>query len=133
MFGNVSCGVPGEDFKRVIDAVKAERGVALDTELDADALRGLTSRFLELYELPHDAWSNSGAPCSAPRRAAAPLTTAASTASRTTGAPGSTCSRWCLATRATPPARAWHSAATKAPARPRRTATTSCPTPRART
>src|SRR3954454_6938975 len=96
MLGNVSCGVPGEDFKRVIDAVKAERSVALDTELDADALRGLTARFLELYELPHDAWSNSGAPCSGPGRATAPLTTAASTASRTTGAPRSTCSRWFL-------------------------------------
>ena len=54
MFGNVSRGVPGERFEDAIRAVKQERGVRLDTELDADALRDLTGRFKTLYEFPAD-------------------------------------------------------------------------------
>jgi pyruvate,orthophosphate dikinase len=54
MFGNVSCGVPGERFEDVIAAAKAERGVELDTELDVDALRELTARFKALYDFPQD-------------------------------------------------------------------------------
>jgi pyruvate,orthophosphate dikinase len=54
MFGNVSRGVPGERFEDEIAAVKAERGVELDTELDVDALRELTARFKALYEFPQD-------------------------------------------------------------------------------
>ena len=42
MFGNVSRGVPGERFEEAIRAVKQDRGVELDTELDTDALRELT-------------------------------------------------------------------------------------------
>jgi pyruvate, orthophosphate dikinase len=54
MFGNVSRGVPGERFEDAIKAVKADRGVKLDTELDVDALRELTRRFQELYDFPQE-------------------------------------------------------------------------------
>jgi len=39
------CGVPGVRFENEIARIKRERGVLLDTELDADALRELTGRF----------------------------------------------------------------------------------------
>jgi pyruvate, orthophosphate dikinase len=45
MFGNVVRGVPGEELEEDIRAVKAARGVKLDTELDVEALRELTERF----------------------------------------------------------------------------------------
>src|SRR4051812_31140982 len=54
MFGNVSRGVAGEAFEDAIKAVKADRGVELDTELDADALEELTRRFQALYEFPQE-------------------------------------------------------------------------------
>jgi pyruvate,orthophosphate dikinase len=54
MFGNVSHGIPGEQFEDAIKAVKTERGVKLDTDLDVDALKELTGRFKELYEFPQD-------------------------------------------------------------------------------
>jgi pyruvate,orthophosphate dikinase len=54
MFGNVVLGVPGERFERAIAASKAERGVTLDTELDAQALRELTYEFQRFYEFPAD-------------------------------------------------------------------------------
>jgi pyruvate,orthophosphate dikinase len=55
MFGNVSRGVPGEQFEEAIKAVKQKRGVKLDTELDTDALKDLTERFQSLYDFPQDA------------------------------------------------------------------------------
>jgi pyruvate,orthophosphate dikinase len=54
MFGNVSRGVPGERFEEAIRAVKSERGVRLDTELDTQALRELTDRFKRLYDFPQE-------------------------------------------------------------------------------
>jgi pyruvate,orthophosphate dikinase len=54
MYGNVVIGVPGERFESAIAAAKAERDVSLDTELDADALRGLTAEFKSFYEFPSD-------------------------------------------------------------------------------
>ena len=54
MFGNVSRGVPGEQFEEAIKAVKQEQGVKLDNELDTAALKDLTKRFQELYEFPQD-------------------------------------------------------------------------------
>src|SRR5215208_1095726 len=54
MFGNVSRGIPGEQFEDAIKDVKADRGVKLDTELDVDALMELTRRFRDLYEFPQD-------------------------------------------------------------------------------
>jgi pyruvate, orthophosphate dikinase len=50
MFGNVVRGVPGEQLEKTIKALKQERGVTLDTELDVDALRELTGRFKALFE-----------------------------------------------------------------------------------
>jgi pyruvate,orthophosphate dikinase len=52
MFGNVVRGVAGERFEELIARAKSDRGVKLDTELDADALRELTSRFRELFSFP---------------------------------------------------------------------------------
>ena len=54
MFGDVVCGVPGARFEQEIAAVKTERGVRLDTELDVDALIDLTRRFQALYDFPQD-------------------------------------------------------------------------------
>ncbi len=54
MFGDVVHGVPGARFEDEIARVKAERGVELDTELDAEALRVLTRRFQALYAFPTD-------------------------------------------------------------------------------
>ncbi len=49
MFGNVVRGLPGERLEAEIAAVKAEQGVALDTELDVAALQDLTGRFKALF------------------------------------------------------------------------------------
>ncbi|HVE69186.1 MAG TPA: pyruvate, phosphate dikinase [Solirubrobacteraceae bacterium] len=49
MFGNVVRDVPGERYEKEIAAAKQARGVTLDTELDAGALRELTERFREIY------------------------------------------------------------------------------------
>src|SRR4051794_8956457 len=54
MFGNVSHGIPGEKFEDAIKAVKEDRGVKDDTELDVAALKELTAKFKELYEFPQD-------------------------------------------------------------------------------
>jgi pyruvate, orthophosphate dikinase len=54
MFGDVVAGVPGARFEDEIARLKAERGVTLDTELDAAALRELTHRFRSLYDFPTD-------------------------------------------------------------------------------
>ncbi len=48
MYGNVVIGVAGERFEQAIAASKAERGVALDTELDVDALHRADARVPEL-------------------------------------------------------------------------------------
>jgi pyruvate,orthophosphate dikinase len=45
MFGSVVRGVPGARFEELIAAGKRSRGVELDTELDAEALRELTEAF----------------------------------------------------------------------------------------
>jgi pyruvate,orthophosphate dikinase len=49
MFGNVARGIAGERYEDEIARVKADRGVKLDTELDVDGLRELTSSFSALY------------------------------------------------------------------------------------
>ena len=58
MFGDVVCGVPGARFEDEIARIKRERGVTLDSELDADALRELTARFQALYDFPQDRGSS---------------------------------------------------------------------------
>src|SRR5690348_16917929 len=54
MFGNVVRGIPGERFEDEIARVKRERGVTLDVDLDADALRELTESFKSYYDFPTD-------------------------------------------------------------------------------
>jgi pyruvate, orthophosphate dikinase len=54
MFGNVVRGVEDDQFEDAIDAAKQARGVTLDTELDADDLRGLVDTFKGFYEFPQD-------------------------------------------------------------------------------
>src|SRR5688572_30135107 len=54
MFGNVSHGIPGEKFEDAIKAIKQDRGVEDDTELDAGALKELTGTFKGLYAFPQD-------------------------------------------------------------------------------
>jgi pyruvate,orthophosphate dikinase len=54
MFGNVVRGVAGERFEDEIARIKRDRGVKLDTELDAQALRELTDAFRSFYEFPAD-------------------------------------------------------------------------------
>ena len=49
MFGNVVRDIPGERFEDAIAELKRERGVKLDTELEAPDLARLTDRFREVY------------------------------------------------------------------------------------
>jgi pyruvate,orthophosphate dikinase len=49
MFANVVHGVPGDRLEAEITRIKADRGVQLDTELDVDALRELTSTFKDVF------------------------------------------------------------------------------------
>ena len=122
MFGNVSRGIDGEAFEEAITAVKEDRGVEEDTELDTDALKELVDRFKALYpstrtrssrRTRRSSCGSRSAPCSTPGPATGRRSTAASTASRTTGARRSTSSRWCSATRATRRGPASRSAATR--------------------
>jgi pyruvate, orthophosphate dikinase len=50
MFGNVSRGIPGEEFEDAIKAAKEARGVEQDTELDVEALKELTDTFKGTYK-----------------------------------------------------------------------------------
>jgi pyruvate,orthophosphate dikinase len=54
MYGNVVMGVEGEKFEDAIKAIKKDRGVKEDTDLDVDALRELTATFKEFYDFPAD-------------------------------------------------------------------------------
>jgi pyruvate, orthophosphate dikinase len=54
MYGNVVLGIPAARFEQAIAEAKEQRGVTLDTELDADALRELVAEFRALYKLPSD-------------------------------------------------------------------------------
>ena len=49
MFGSVVMGVDHHAFERSMDMLKNERGARTDRELDADAMRELTSRFKAVY------------------------------------------------------------------------------------
>jgi len=50
MFSDVVMGLSKARFERIIDAMKEERGVKLDTELSADDLKELVVRFKEFYK-----------------------------------------------------------------------------------
>jgi pyruvate, orthophosphate dikinase len=54
MFGNVVRGVAGERFEDEIAGAKRKRGVQLDVELDAEALKELTERFKSFFDFPTD-------------------------------------------------------------------------------
>ena len=60
MFGNVSRGIPGEEFEDAIRAAKQARGITQDTDLDVAALEELTDAFKRIYtegtgeEFPQD-------------------------------------------------------------------------------
>jgi len=49
MFGDVVCGVDHDKFEAIMDTLKKERRAKLDNDLDADALKELTGRYLELF------------------------------------------------------------------------------------
>ncbi len=49
MFGDVVMGVKHDYFEEVLDALKKEKGVREDTELDAEALKELVRRYKEVY------------------------------------------------------------------------------------
>mmetsp|Transcript_23857 Transcript_23857/g.37316 ORF Transcript_23857/g.37316 Transcript_23857/m.37316 type:complete len:936 (-) Transcript_23857:188-2995(-) len=50
MFGDVVMGVHHSHFEEVLEELKEEKGVDLDNELDAEALKELVSRFKEVYK-----------------------------------------------------------------------------------
>ena len=60
MFSDVVMGTPKSEFEKIIDKVKAEKGVKSDTELTADDLQTLIKLFKEVYfkdqgsEFPQD-------------------------------------------------------------------------------
>ena len=49
MFSDVVMEIPKSFFEKIIDEVKEEKGVKLDTELTAEDLKGLAARFKEVY------------------------------------------------------------------------------------
>ncbi|MDO9518447.1 MAG: pyruvate, phosphate dikinase, partial [Methanosarcinaceae archaeon] len=50
MFGDVVLNIEHENFESIIDAMKKEKGVKLDTELDVDALKELVKKFKVLIK-----------------------------------------------------------------------------------
>jgi len=44
MFGSTVMGIPRDDFEKILDEVKKENNVKLDTELDTDALKEVVSK-----------------------------------------------------------------------------------------
>jgi len=60
MFGNVVLGIPREKFEKALEELKEKRGVKLDIELDAAALKELLSSYKEIIrrekgiEFPQD-------------------------------------------------------------------------------
>ncbi|MEJ2664798.1 MAG: pyruvate, phosphate dikinase, partial [Spirochaetia bacterium] len=50
MFGDVVKGVPHEAFEHELDAGKKKKGVELDTELDADDLKEVVTRYKNVYK-----------------------------------------------------------------------------------
>jgi len=50
MFGDVVMEIPKSKFDKEFEAVKAVKGVKLDTELDAEDMKEVVKRFLKVYE-----------------------------------------------------------------------------------
>lgn len=62
MFGDVVLNIKHEYFEEELNKVKAEKGVKLDTDLDADDLKKVVERYKEVYkkaghEFPQDPWN----------------------------------------------------------------------------
>ncbi|MBE3583111.1 MAG: pyruvate, phosphate dikinase [Limnochordaceae bacterium] len=62
MYSDVVLGIEHEEFEKLIDARKAQKGVKLDIELDADDWKSLVDEYKELVQkrlgrpFPQDAW-----------------------------------------------------------------------------
>ncbi len=60
MFGNVVLGIEHSKFEHILEEVKKQRGVTLDTELDVDALKEVVEKYKQLvkeekgFDLPQD-------------------------------------------------------------------------------
>ena len=50
MFGDVVMGVPHHDFEHALDGVKSTKGVQNDVDLDADDLKTVVERYMDVYE-----------------------------------------------------------------------------------
>ncbi len=50
MFGDVVMDIPKNKFEHQLDAVKTETGCKVDTDLSADAMKEVVSRFKKVYE-----------------------------------------------------------------------------------
>ncbi len=50
MFSDVVMELPKHEFEEIIDQMKAEKGVKLDTELDTDDMKALVFKFKSLYK-----------------------------------------------------------------------------------
>ncbi len=50
MFGDVVKGVPHSEFEKVLDQVKEEKGVSLDTELDTEDLKRVVELYKKVYK-----------------------------------------------------------------------------------
>lgn len=50
MFGDVVMEIDKNKFEKEFDAVKKEKGVTLDTQLDAEAMKDVVSRYLRVYQ-----------------------------------------------------------------------------------
>jgi len=50
MFSDVVMGLPKPEFEKIIDAMKEEKGVEHDTELDAEDMKEMAVRFKALYK-----------------------------------------------------------------------------------
>lgn len=50
MFGDVAMGVPSEEFEKALENIKIEKGVKLDTELEASDLEKLVANYKVIYK-----------------------------------------------------------------------------------
>ncbi|HNU23199.1 MAG TPA: PEP/pyruvate-binding domain-containing protein, partial [Mesotoga sp.] len=61
MFGDVVLKIEHSEFENALASVKSERRVKLDTDLDAENMKDVVERYLEVYkragkEFPQDPW-----------------------------------------------------------------------------
>jgi len=57
MFGEVVRGIPHNEFEKIMDDVKEERDADQDVDLDAEGMKEVTERYMELVgDIPSDPW-----------------------------------------------------------------------------